>query len=177
MGNPLSSDDKKKVTTYNFMEINNRYLRYVLRKSFGRMKLKRPYLMINDRKCDVYFAPQWHSLSKECVKYLLSTIEGNPHIFQYFRHSYAPDELLIPTIVFNSPYSDNTMKRSFPIGTHYNDQCAIHYINYEPIVQVFTIENYDDLITSDKLFCRKLCTGISNSLINKLSDHIEMNKL
>lgn len=177
MGNPLSSDEAKKVTSYNFMEINNRYLRYILRKTIGRIKLKPPYITINGRKCDVYFAPQWHSLSKECVNYILSTIETDPQILRYFRHSYAPDELLIPTMVFNSPYSDNTLKRSFPIGTHYNNKCAIHHINYDPIVQVFTVENYDDLIASDKLFCRKLCTGISDSLLKKIIDRIDLNKL
>lgn len=171
MGNPLRGAEIKKVTSRNFLEINNRYLRYALRRTVGRIKFQSPYLMINGKKCDVYFAPQWHSLSEKCVIYILSTIESNPQILQYFRYSYAPDELLIPTIIFNSPYLENTMKQNFPNDTHYNNKCAIHHINYDPIVQVFTIEDYDDLIASDKLFCRKVCTGISDSLLKRLSEN------
>ena len=170
-GNRLAGDELRKVTTHNLLELRSRVLRRLSRLLLGHVRTKPSHVLIDGRHCPSYFAPQWSSLSEDCVRYLLNTLENNPQIWRYFKYSYAPDELMIPTIIFNSPFSATTLARSFPQGTHYNDKCATHYINYEPVVQVFTLSDYETLVQSGKPFCRKLRTGPSDELILRLIEH------
>lgn len=135
-------------------------------------KFKKQYFVDKKGKhLDIYFAPQWHALTGKCVEYVFSFIRENPEFRTFFKHSYAPDELLIPTIVFNSPYHVMTVKHTFPESTHYNEKTAIHYLNYEPVVEVFTEKNYDEIIGSKKLFFRKATSKESLALVQRIEEY------
>lgn len=138
----------------------------------SRLKLRK-----GDRqKSEVYFSSQWHALSGESVEYLLKTLEENPHIRQFFRWAYAPDELLIPTILCNSPYAQRMIPGNFPEGQDFEELFvtlpAIHCLRREKKnVAVFREGDYDLLMASGKLFCRKVRTGISDSLLDRIDQH------
>lgn len=141
----------------------------VLTRVIRLLHIKRKPLCVDGKKPDIYFAPSWHGLSDECVKYVLSELKAHGEYLKFFRRTFASDEALIPTIVFNSPkFSARALRNSFPKGTHYNEKPALHYINYEPVVQVFKEEDYDALMSSGKLFTRKVRSGISDTLMDRL---------
>jgi len=141
----------------------------VLTRVIRLLRIKRKPLVIDGKKPDIYFAPSWHALSDKCVKYVLSEIGAHGEYLKFFRRTFASDEALIPTILFNSDeYSARALKNSFPKGTHYNEKPAIHYINYAPIVQVFKEEDFDKLVSSGKLFTRKVNSGVSDGLMDKI---------
>ena len=124
-------------------------------------------------KSQVYFSSQWHALSGGCVEYLLKTLEENPHILRFFRYAYAPDELLIPTIVCNSPFRDRIMPGNYPEGQDFEELFvslpAIHHLAREnQNVVVFREGDYDSLMKSGKLFCRKVRTGVSDGLLDRI---------
>lgn len=128
------------------------------------------------RKSEVYFSSQWHALSGECVGYLLKTIAENPHIRRFFRFAYAPDELLIPTILCNSPFAQRIIPGHFPENQDFEELFAslpaIHHLAREKQnVVVFRERDFDGLMNSGKLFCRKVRTGISDSLLDKIDQH------
>lgn len=125
-------------------------------------------------KSAVYFSSQWHALSGACVEYLLKTLEENPKIERFFRYAYAPDELLIPTILCNSPFAD----RMIPLHDcdDFEELFAalpvLHHLRRErQNVVVFREEDYQELICSGKLFCRKVRTGISDGLLDKIDQY------
>ena len=119
----------------------------------------------------IYFAPQWHALSHECITYILYTIDQNPQIREFFKYTYAPDELLIPTLVFNSKFKQRCIRSNFPPGTHYNEKPVLHYINYSPVVEIFDEASFDILISSGKLFARKLRSDRSKLLIDEIKEY------
>lgn len=45
-----------------------------------------------------------------------------------------------------------------------------HYIEYRDGIKIFIEEDFDKLMNSGKMFCRKVYTGISDSLLNKIDD-------
>ncbi len=132
---------------------------------------KHKKLEINGKKSDIFFSPQWHALSGEFVKYMLNTLKNNSNIMGYFKHTFAPDEMLIPTILFNSEFRNIAIENNYPEGTHYNQKCVTHYINYEPQVEVFNECKYEDIKNSRKMFTRKVRSGESDKLCELLDEN------
>lgn len=128
----------------------------------------------NDRtKYPVWFSSQWHALSGEFVAYMLKTLEENPSIRRFFRYSYAPDELLIPTILFNSSFASRAIPGDFPENQDFEELFrtlpAVHHLRREKSnVVVFREEDYNELMNSGKLFCRKVRTGPSDGLLDRI---------
>lgn len=127
-------------------------------------------------KAEVWFSSQWHALSGDCVAWMLKTLEENPKIEHFFRYAYAPDELLIPTLVCNSPFADRILPGNFPENQDFEELFvslpAIHCLCRENRkVVVFREADYEKLMQSEKLFCRKVRTGISDGLLEKIDQH------
>ena len=168
MGNTIETKEYHKVEKFHFGKLGR--VGKVLTALLSTLRIRKSrYITVGHEKWDIYFAPQWHALSRKCVEYILHSLDNHPHILKYFANSYAPDELLIPTILFNSEkFRSKALRSTFPAGTHYNDKTAIHYINYEPFVEVFRENRYPELISSQKLFCRKVKTGVSDTLMDMI---------
>lgn len=170
MGNELDSDELYKVKKYHFFKHNriNRKILSMIATIFK--KKKKDYIIFNGKLNKIYFAPQWHALTLNCVKYILRTIDQNVIIMHYFKYSYAPDELLIPTIVFNSEFRSKTLGFNLK-DVHYNLKNATHYLDYNPTIKVFNENDYEKIIFSNKLFFRKVKSGISEKLIEKIDKY------
>lgn len=48
----------------------------------------------------------WFALTKECISYLLDSIEKNKKMFDFFKYSFNPDESLIHSFIGNSPFQE-----------------------------------------------------------------------
>lgn len=91
-----------------------------------------------------------------------------PAIRRYFVNSFGPAETLIQTIVFNSP---QWASRCQLFQGEYPGLAALtplHYIVYDPIIKVMDETDYDTLIASGKMFTRKLVSGKSDQLVERL---------
>lgn len=176
MGYPLKQHDRHKVECIYFMKkgiVNKIYNRitYTLYHKLSICLKKSRLQLFTGEEWEFYFAPQWHALSFEFVEYMLSQLNNHPEILQRFAHSYAPDEILIPTILFNSPYKNKALCSSAPDGTSYDEVSTIHYLNYSPVIEVFDENSFDRLVHSGKCFARKLNSNKSESLIEMLDKH------
>ena len=170
MGNPIRGKEFHKVECCYWMKsgIINRIINKIsslLYRKFNIVWKERTLNLTSGDKWMIYFAPQWHALSGKFVKYMLKTLAKHPEIMKYFQHSYVPDELLIPTILFNSKFSECALRTDFPEGTHYNAKCGIHYLNYSPVLEVFNETKYDEIIQSGKCFLRKVTSQKSLKLL------------
>ena len=59
----------------------------------------------------MYGGGQWHALTHAFASYMMDLIDTQPKLLTYFQTSYAPDEMLFQTILFNSPFRDHTFKK------------------------------------------------------------------
>lgn len=139
---------------------------------------KKPRLSMENREWEIYQASQWVALSRECTQYLLSVVEKYPQIRKYFRFSHAPDQLVIPTILYNTPEFRDKTTVDKTCSYTFNEYPAIHYVRYHPqrgsSVEYLDESAYDDLLASGKLFLRKAAAGKSDRLIAMLDAYRTM---
>lgn len=126
---------------------------------------RRPTVSIDGRLCDVYFGSDYWALTPECAAYVVNHLEEQPEITNYFRSTFVPSELCIQTLVFNSPFASNALLHQ---GCYpgLKNLTPLHYIDYGNCIKELTAEDWPILKESDKMFCRKVVTGISNELVD-----------
>ncbi len=98
----------------------------------------------------------WCSISNDCAKHILNS---EPFINSYYSKSVCGDEHYIQTVVFNSNFKDNiySLKYNVP-DSHAN----LRYIEWKSAdaknsaPHTFDIDDYDSLMKSNNLFCRKV---------------------
>lgn len=158
--------------------LNHRYFSIILQ--ILRKRIPFPILQAGEpprgedgRPMVIYFAPEWNALTDTGVKYILDTIQKHPEIPAFFKHTYAPDELMIPSILMNSPLKDRVFCGDFDASAHYNEKALLHYLDYGEQIAVFTEKDYDKIIASGKLFLRKAVTGTSDGLMDLLDKRRE----
>ena len=95
-------------------------------------------------------------------------------IRNYFQTSYAPDELVIATIVMNSEFGRQAhLSRSRRL----EDLSMLHYLRYTDHIWTYDEKDFEKLINSGKPFVRKLMSGKSEKLIEMINNlHMEWEK-
>jgi hypothetical protein len=129
---------------------------------------KPPFLTIAGKRHDVFHGAQWWALTEPCAQFVLQEYHTRPEWKAYFKTSYAPDELAIQTIVFNSPFQETAI---FVEKEEYAELASItplHFLTYDKRIFVYDEHDFETLVASNKPFARKLCSGVSEKLIQML---------
>lgn len=168
------SDNKRqrsKVTRYHFfrdLPWKNRTLKRIVvastRYILSLLQLHRhPYIEINGIKQEIYFGSDYWALSMPCVRYVLQCFSNVPRYTNYFRSTFVPSEMCIQTMVFNSPFAENAILVE---GAYQglDKLTPLHYIDYHGAIKQLTVSDLPTLISEDKMFCRKVATGVSDEL-------------
>ena len=79
-----------------------------------------------------------------------------------------PDEEYFHTIVHNSPFKYRCVKYDEPERRWLVNWRNLHYFEYPKEIVTFTEKDFDKLINRDELFCRKVRSGISDTLLDKI---------
>lgn len=95
------------------------------------------------------------------ITYGLATyiVEKEHLIKKIFKFSSCADEVFLQTFTYNSPFAKNLA------------QCSTRYIDWSKHgknPEILTLNHYEDLINSDRLFARKFSSEKSKDLIAKL---------
>ena len=149
-------------------------LKRIHRLSTVRMMGPRPYPYLSI--LIPYKGNGWWTLTSDCVSYILAFIDEHPEIVRFYQHVFAPEEILFPSIVKQSPFTDDIMmdcSRSPCLDWMTN---ASHFIDWRP-------ENYhrklwldlsywDELLMSDCFFARKFDEHLSFDLLKRIDKHI-----
>lgn len=100
---------------------------------------------------------QWCSITNDLVKYLLS---NKSLIKKYFSHTYCPDELVIQTLTWNSPFRN----RVYNLEDEFMG--CLRYINWDGgVIHLMDNEDPKKMVQSDCFFARKFSeNGLSNIL-------------
>lgn len=56
----------------------------------------------------IYAGTQWFALTRECVQYIMKTVQEDKRYVDFFRHTLVPDEAFFQTIIGNSPFLGQT---------------------------------------------------------------------
>lgn len=134
---------------------------------------KKTYIKINNERWNIYFGSNWIGLTDKCAKYVLNQLNTNNKLIKYFKTSYAPDELCIQTIVFNSPYASNAIYKN---KLDFQELTPLHYLNYTDHIWSYDENDYNTIIMSDKMFVRKLVSNQSEKLIDLLDSKSNINE-
>lgn len=130
---------------------------------------KSPFTYISGKKADVYFGSDWWALSYPCACYVYEKLCTEKRLAKYFKTSFAPSELCIQTIVFNSPFARQALlyEGDYPGLTKLT---PLHYINYGKQIKILTMDDRNILAQCGKMFCRKTVSGISDELMAAIDE-------
>lgn len=128
---------------------------------------KAPFAPLEGKQADVYFGSDYWAITLPCARYVYEKLCTEEKLVKYFRTSFVPSELCIQTIVFNSPFASKglLLEGEYPGLTRLT---PLHYIDYGVSIRVMTLEDLPVLRQSGKMFCRKVVSGESDTLIEKL---------
>lgn len=89
---------------------------------------------------------QWFTISLKHVVFLIKRIESAPQVVSFFKFSWAPDELIFQTLLFNSAFKEDIISSN------------LRYIDWSEGLKnpkVLTVEDFQSFMHSDKFFARK----------------------
>ena len=103
-------------------------------------------------------------LTGDCVKYILNFVQHNKRYVNFFRFVANSDEMFFHTIIMNSRFKSNVVNNNF----NYIDwtDCSSGSPN------MLGLEDYNKIVNSGNLFCRKVEYPYSLTLIEKLKDNM-----
>lgn len=102
----------------------------------------------------------WWSLTGDCVQHVLDTVDGDPRIGRYFRHTFLADETFYQTIVGSSPFAD-AVDQDF--------RRYVDWTNPNPTPpRVLEMEDFDKVAASTALFARKVDPMRSADLLDRI---------
>ncbi|MBO9614736.1 MAG: glycosyl transferase [Dyadobacter sp.] len=107
---------------------------------------------------------QWMSLTLDAVRYVLEYLDGHPGVAKFFKLTWAPDEILFQTILYNSPFRSSLV----------NDN--LRYIDWskgQASPKVLTEEDLENMWTSGKLFARKFDLARFPAVLGKIDRKIQ----
>lgn len=176
MAGNIGKRQRRKVTLYHFFRdipVRN----YSVKKAFsGSARIimrmlpfrKKPFLVVEGNRWDIHYGSSYMCVTMNLARYIYNQMSTNRGLMKYFKHSYVPEELVIPTIALNSPYASYCEKKD---GGELIDVSAVTYFNYSDAIQVFDETNYEELIQSGKMFARKFSSEKSVKLMEMLKDN------
>ena len=89
---------------------------------------------------------QWFTISSKHVEFLIRRLDTSPHIVKFFTYSWAPDELIFQTLLFNSEYQKDI------VGDNLR---YIDWSDHKQNPKLLTTEDFNTFMQSGKFFARK----------------------
>lgn len=116
-----------------------------------------------------YHGSNWVAINLECANYILKFNDENPWFREMFKYTYAPDEHYFHTILGNSPLSQQcTGLQDFQyFGLDYLSNLHIIHIS---LTKWYTIDDLEEIVSSEKLFVRKVRSFDGKKLIQKINE-------
>jgi hypothetical protein len=108
-----------------------------------------------------YGGSQWWSLHIDCVRFIMEEFDRDSDLFQFYRYTFIPDEMLFQTLIMNSHFKDTVV----------NDNSRfIKWSNGSWHPETIGLEHLKDLMTKRKLFARKFEYDDDKTVLNQLDE-------
>lgn len=89
---------------------------------------------------------QWFSIPTEAGRYILDYLKNHPEVERFFKLTWAPDEIVFQTILFNSKWKDKMVN---------NNLRYIVWTKGKASPETLTEKNKSELFATEALFARK----------------------
>ncbi len=102
---------------------------------------------------------QWFTATPESIRYMVNYINEKPWISRFFKLTWAPDEIIFQTILYNSPFREQMV----------NDNLL--YVDWSAggaSPKTLNMNDAEALRDSDKLFARKFNVNTDQKILNYL---------
>ena len=130
---------------------------------------KRLCFKVDGETWHLYKGSAWWCISQELAAYIYKMYKTKHAIRRYFTDSFGPAETLIQTIAFNSPEWASRCQLHQGEYPGLAALTPLHYIIYEPVIKVMDENDYTTLMTSGRMFTRKVVSGKSDQLVKLLN--------
>jgi hypothetical protein len=114
-----------------------------------------------------YGAAQW-AVTRGLAQYFVDFYDNHPKFNKVMAHIQFPDEEYFHTIVHNSEFKYKCVKYDEPFQRWLVNWRNLHYYEYPDVITVLTESDYDKIMAEDALFIRKVRTGESDGLMDKI---------
>lgn len=117
---------------------------------------------------DLYYGTAQWAITRECAEYILQFKKTHPKFNKTMAHIQFPDEEYFHTIVHNSEFKYHCVKYDEPEKRWLVNWRNIHYFEYPKEITVFQEKDYEKLIAKEELFIRKVRSGVSDTLMDRI---------
>ena len=109
----------------------------------------------------------WFSITRDSAKYILTK---EAEIKKIFAYSYCADELLVQTLLINSPFKENL----YLPGAEDDQMACARLIDWERgNPYVFRMADYDEIMQSPAMFARKFSMQTDSEIVKAIQAKIE----
>jgi hypothetical protein len=143
---------------------NGKFVRGV----FNHLKIHR-VKSVDDFEYKYYYGSEYWCLSYECVKELMDAWDRDEKLQHIMKSVFAPSESWIHTLFFNSSYADKGIQYRDYEHRELANLSPLEYFYYVGKVKVLNDGDYEAIVKSNKMFCRKVIAGQSDLLIELLN--------
>jgi hypothetical protein len=106
----------------------------------------------------------WFTITAELTKYFIDSLEQRKHLIPFFRLTWGTDEVIFPTLAYNSPFKDRIVNRSLRYVKFFEGHAHPKTLDISDI-NVLYLEKY--------YFARKFHPTESQELIFKIDTIIK----
>lgn len=139
----------------------------VLRRILNSLSLKNNW----NKSMVPYFGSQWIAITPDCASYIINFQKKNPWFRKMNKYTFSPDEHYYHTIIGNSEYRFNSDGLQIFTGRGTYKLANFHLID-SSLSKWFTIDDWNEIKTSEKIFARKFSSSSSNTIISKIIKEI-----
>lgn len=124
-----------------------------------------------DKSIIPYFGSQWWALTPNCARYILEYVDKNPRFYAMNKYTFSPDEHFFHTIVGNSHFKEKSdgVQEFKQRGTW---RMANFHIIATTLSKWYTMNDWNKIIASDRLFVRKLNSTVSHELTDNIDKEL-----
>ena len=104
---------------------------------------------------------QWFTATPESIAYIVQYVRDNRKIVDFFKLTWAPDEMIFQTILYNSEFREKMV----------NDNLLyVDWSERKPSPKLLTMEDAVDLQNSEKFFARKFNIAADSRILDYLDE-------
>lgn len=145
--------DSYHMTDYDF---KGRYaVQFVLNRLLPKRKFPYGYTLYGSNRAT------WWTITKECAEYLVQFMKEHSKMRRFAKYTWAADEFLLPTIIMNSKLRETVVPENY------------RYFDWSrggPNPKILTVEDFNALKSSDKLFARKFDIRVDTKILDMLDE-------
>ncbi|MBR1688333.1 MAG: conjugal transfer protein [Prevotella sp.] len=143
-------------------------LRVGLRKALYAAGIRKTLTIYTDqREYQLYKGAAWWAITHQLATYVLDQWDHNRQLVGYFKTSFCPAETFVQTVAFNSPFASKCLLKEGAYTT-LADLTPLTFIDYSPVIKILDATDYDRLVATGKMFCRKTVSGQSDALLDRI---------